>query len=135
MTEEQNVNATTDEPTAQSAAPEYDPQDIEKNKTVAGLAYILFFLPFIACPESKFGRFHANQGLVLLITNVAGWIVLSVISTIITLIIPLLGLFLFPVLGFVFGVLILVLVIMGLVNGLGGKAAPLPVIGKIKILK
>lgn len=25
-------------------------EDIEKNKTIAGLAYLLFFLPLITCP-------------------------------------------------------------------------------------
>ncbi|NLA78908.1 MAG: hypothetical protein GX845_05135, partial [Erysipelothrix sp.] len=38
-------------------------EDIEKNKTMAGLAYLIFFLPLVAAPESKFGKFHANQGL------------------------------------------------------------------------
>ena len=36
-------------------------EDIEKNKVMAGLSYILFFLPLIACPESKYGRFHATR--------------------------------------------------------------------------
>jgi hypothetical protein len=45
-----------------SAIPVFDQADIEKNKTMAGLAYLLFFLPLVACPDSPFGRFHANQG-------------------------------------------------------------------------
>jgi len=37
-----------------------DPADVEKNKVMAGLAYILFFLSPIACPDSKYGKVHAN---------------------------------------------------------------------------
>ena len=31
----------------------FDPADIEKNKVIAGLSYILFFLPLIACPTQS----------------------------------------------------------------------------------
>lgn len=106
-----------------SAIPDFDPADIESNKTMAGLAYILFFLPLVACPDSPFGRFHANQGLVLLIFAFAGSFILSII--------PFIGWVLLPV----FGILCFVLMILGLVNGLGGKAKELPVIGKFRILK
>lgn len=65
MTEQKNKNqelGATQENT-------YTPEDIEKNKTMAGLAYLLFFLPLIACPESRYAKFHANQALLLLITG------------------------------------------------------------------
>lgn len=101
----------------------YTPEDIEKNKVMAGLAYILFFLPLIACPESKYGKFHANQGLLLLIAGIGGNIVLGII--------PIIGWLLLPF----YGIAIFVLAIMGLVNGLGGKAKRLPIIGKFDILK
>lgn len=44
---------------------EYDTQDIQSNKVWAVLAYlgILFFLPLVACKDSRFGKFHANQDL------------------------------------------------------------------------
>lgn len=102
---------------------EYTKEDIEKNKTMAGLAYFLFFLPLIVCPDSKFGKFHANQGLILLIFSIAGNIILSII--------PIIGWILLPV----FWILILVFGIMGLLNGLGGKAKAMPLIGKFTIIK
>ena len=42
-----------------------DPADIEANKPMAILSYIwfLFIVPLVAAPQSKFARFHANQGL------------------------------------------------------------------------
>ena len=52
-------------------------EDIEKNKTMAGLAYLLFFLPLIVCPESQFAKFHANQALILVIVSIAGSIIIS----------------------------------------------------------
>jgi uncharacterized membrane protein len=103
--------------------PVFDKDDIEKNKVMAGLAYIIFFLPLIACPESKFGRFHANQGLLLLILGVAGSFILGAI--------PIIGWILLPVLS----IFVFIIGIMGLVNGLNGKAKELPLIGKFRIIK
>lgn len=101
----------------------YTPEDIEKNKTMAGLAYLLFFLPLITCPESGYAKFHANQALLLWIAGIAGTVILGII--------PIIGWMLIPV----FGIGVLILGIMGLVNGFGGKAKRLPLIGKFDILK
>jgi uncharacterized membrane protein len=101
----------------------FDQADIEKNKTIAGLAYIIFFLPLLVCPNSKYGRYHANQALILFIVSVAGTIILSII--------PIIGWLLLPV----FSIGILIFAIMGLINGLSGKAKELPIIGKFKLLK
>lgn len=101
----------------------YTPEDIEKSKTMAGLSYLLFFLPLITCPESGYAKFHANQGLLLLITGIAGNVVLGVI--------PFIGWMLMPI----FAIGVMVLGIMGLINGFGGKATRLPLIGKFTILK
>ena len=51
---------------------EYDPQDIEENKFMAILAYfgILVIIPILAAKDSKFARFHSNQGLILCITAI-----------------------------------------------------------------
>lgn len=101
----------------------YDQADIEKNKTMAGLAYLIFFLPLIVCPDSKFGRFHANQSLMLFIISIAGSILLSII--------PILGwLLMFP-----FGIAVFVFAILGLMNGLNGAAKELPLFGKFRLLK
>lgn len=112
----------------------FDPIDIEQNKTMAGLAYILFFLPLIACKDSQYGRFHANQGLLLLILSVVGSIGLSVVSGILIAITWRLFWFTSLLYG-AFGLLIIFLVITGLINGLNGKAKPLPVIGEFQIIK
>ncbi|MBP3696889.1 MAG: zinc ribbon domain-containing protein [Clostridia bacterium] len=101
---------------------EYDAQDIEKNKVMALLAYIIFLIPLLAAKDSKFARFHANQGLVLFL----GGIIASVVA-----VIPVIGWIVAPIAGLV----ITVLAIIGILNALNGRAKELPVIGKFKILK
>ena len=60
---------------------EFDTQDIQDAKIWSVLAYtgILFFLPLLAAPNSAYGKFHANQGFILLIfqvvLTVASWLV------------------------------------------------------------
>ena len=101
---------------------EYDAQDIEKNKVMALLAYIIFLIPLLAAKDSKFARFHTNQGLVLFL----GGIIASVVA-----VIPVIGWIVAPIVGLV----ITVLAIIGILNALNGRAKELPVIGKFKILK
>ncbi len=101
---------------------EYDAQDIEKNKIMAVLAYVIFLIPLLAAKESKFARFHTNQGLVLFIG--------AILSSVIT-VIPLIGWIVAPIAG----IAITILAVIGIVNAIGGKAKELPVIGKFKILK
>ncbi|MBB2184389.1 hypothetical protein H0486_16030 [Lachnospiraceae bacterium MD1] len=106
-----------------SAEEVFDPADIEKNKTIAGISYLIFFLPLLACPDSKFGRYHANQSLILFILGVGGTIVLSII--------PIIGWLLLPL----YAIGITVFAIIGILNGLGGKAKELPLVGKFRLLK
>src|SRR5689334_12413568 len=53
-----------------------DAADIEQNKVYAVLAYIglLFLVPLFAAPNSKFARYHTNQGIVLFIAAVIGMV-------------------------------------------------------------
>jgi len=114
---------------------QFDPQDIEANKVMGGLAYILFFLPLIAAPQSKYARFHANQGLLIVLLSVALEIVIYILSLV------MLSIFsygLWAVWGIITTVLwlgILALEIIGLINGFTGKAKQLPIIGKITLIK
>lgn len=118
----------------QNSEKTFDPIDIEQNKTMAGLAYILFFLPLLVCKDSHYARFHANQGLLLMILSVVGSIALSVVSSMLIAITWRLFWFTSLLYG-VFGLFIIYLVITGLINGLNGKAKRLPIIGEIEILK
>jgi uncharacterized membrane protein len=112
----------------------YDEEDIKQNKTMAGLAYILFFLPLIVCKDSRFGRFHANQGLLLLILSVGGYIAISVVTSILATITWRLFGFI-SLMYSIFGLVILAVAVYGLVNGLNGKVKELPIIGKYRIIQ
>jgi uncharacterized membrane protein len=118
-----NENNKTQDVAKEKNVNEFSVEDIEKNKTVAGLAYILFFLPLLTCPDSQFGKFHANQGLLILILSVIGSIILSII--------PFIGWVLLPF----FTIAVLVVAIIALVNTINGKAKELPIIGKFRLLK
>ena len=101
---------------------EYDAQDIEKNKVMAVLAYILFFIPLLAAKDSKFARFHTNQGLVLFI--------LAIVSSVVA-VIPIIG----WIVSSIAAVAVTVFAIIGILNALNGRAKELPIIGKFKLLK
>lgn len=107
---------------------EYDSRDIENNKVFAILSYIgiLFVVGLIATPKSKFARFHANQGLVLFITEIALGIVSGIVSFI-----PVVS----GIVSAVVGLISLVYMVIGIYNSASGKAKELPVIGGISIIK
>lgn len=114
---------------------QFSAEDIEKNKVVAGLSYfgILFFLPLVAAPESRFGKFHANQALILLLAGVAGAISLGIVRVVLALIWWRLAL-ITNLLYTLFGLALAVVAILGLVNAFQGKAMELPLINNIKII-
>lgn len=112
-----------DEQTQQPVAPVVDKADAEKNKGMAILAYFIFFIPLLAAKDSKFAMYHANQGLMLLLTSIGVSIVLGII--------PILGWFL----ALFWPLVVLVLLVMGVINASKGEMKPLPVIGGYTILK
>ena len=61
----------------------YDQKDIQSNKTMGILAYfgLLVLVPIFAAKNSRFARFHANQGLVLLIVKI-GFSIISALKNI-----------------------------------------------------
>lgn len=104
--------------------PQPDPQDVEKNKVIAILSYIIFFLPYLVAKDSPFAMYHANQGLILLLTS----LVLNFVGSII----PILGWFIIIPFG---NLAILVFLIMGIINAINGQKKPLPLIGKFQLIK
>ena len=110
---------------------EFERDDINKNRVFAIFAYIgwLVLIPIFAAKNSKFARFHANQGLVLAIIMTASIFVLTLLSYI-----PYIG-WLFSVLDWIASLGITALMVIGIITAATGKAKELPLIGKIKILK
>lgn len=115
---------------------EFDPQDIAVNKVYAILAYlgILVLVPILGAKESKFARFHANQGLVLLIAEVAVSIAIVIVTAILSIVSYALGAIIGGLLNLIW-IAFLVFIILGIVNAAQGTAKELPIIGQIHILK
>lgn len=124
-----NLNNTADTTGA------YDTQDINDNKLMAILAYIgiLVLIPLFAAKKSKFARFHTNQGLVFFLANLALGLVYNIVVQILGGI-PVISI-LVVALGYLVSLVLFVVMIIGIVNAVQGRAKELPVIGKIRILK
>ena len=110
---------------------QFDPQDINDNKGMSVLAYIgiLFLIPLLACRNSRFARYHTNQGLVLFLLKLAISVVTSIFAFI-PVIDPIIG----GLISAVGGIFTLVLMILGIINAAQGQAKELPLIGKITLL-
>ena len=99
---------------------------VQDGKIFAVLSYlwILCFIPLLLKKNNKFAVFHAKQGLVLFIAEIALWIIG---------IVPVLGWFISIVGSLLCGILALV----GIVQALMGKYWKMPILGdyaeKIKI--
>ena len=109
-------------------------QDAAANKTMGILAYIIFFIPLITgdAQKSPFVKFHANQGLVIWLTAIAGGIAVGIL----TAILGMLRLwFLGPILSAALSIGIIALVVMGIMGASKGEKKELPLVGKFKILK
>jgi len=77
------------------------PEEIESGKTMAAIAYLIFWLPFVIedARKNKFVMFHVEQGIIALI------------------------LCFFCGIGLIF-------VVIGIINAVGGKVTPLPLVGQ-----
>ena len=99
--------------------------------------YILFFLPLVACPNSRFGKFHANQALLLLIASailsVAGGVCYGILWAI-----PLIPDFIKHVVDLALDIVLWAAptagMIFGIVNAAQGKAKEIPIIGKYNLI-
>ncbi len=130
--EEQKQEEQQAQPAPQEApkeAPKANSADVEKNKLMAIIGYIipiLFFIPLLneESKKSPFAKFHANQQLVLLISAIA----VNIVGTLI----PILGWFIILPIG---SIILLVVAIIGIINAAKGEMKKLPIIGGFEILK
>lgn len=99
-------------------------EDIEENRILSVLCYMNIFMiiPLVAKPDSKFIKFHANQGIIFIFA----WLLMTFI-------------FIIPILGWIIGafgyLFLMVVFIIGVINAYKGKVKRLPLIGKYDILK
>ena len=102
---------------------EMDSEDVSKNRLMAVLAYIgpLVIVPLLVAKDSKFAKFHTNQGLILFLLA----IVCSLLAKL-------------KVIGWLFsvcGAVVFILAVVGIIYACQGKAKELPVVGNWQILK
>lgn len=95
------------------------------SNVIAAVAYlwILFFLPLVVNPQDSFGRYHANQALILFIVSTLGTMILGII--------PFLGWIILPF----FGIACFILMVLGMINAFQGLEKPLPFIGGFTLIK
>jgi len=101
-----------------------DSADVEKNKVMAILAYILFFVPLLAAKDSPFAKYHANQGTWLVIIGIVG----NVIAGLLTVVV--IGACLLPIINLAW----IVYAVLGIVNAANGKMAALPGFASLPVL-
>jgi uncharacterized membrane protein len=117
--------------------------DVERHKGMALAGYVCFVIPLVLAPNSKFARFHANQGLLLWIAlavcvvtviglQVASWLAGVVFSRVAILAFFFGGLF--HLLQFALLVTWVGLMIYGMLQALGGERKPLPGIGHWNVI-
>lgn len=114
------------EPTAEPTAAVITKSDIEKNKVWAAISYLGLIGIIIAlvceAKDSPFVKFHLNQSV--------GLLVASLVAFAISLI---------PILGWILGPLIwlvvLVFMVMGIINAAQGQVKRLPLIGNLDLIK
>ena len=115
-------------PGAPAGAPQGSNLDVEKNKMMAIVGYIipiLFFVPLVGeGKNSRYAKFHSNQQLVLLIAAIA----VNVVGGII----PFIGWFILLPIG---TIIVIVLAIMGIINASKGEMKKLPIIGGFELIK
>lgn len=110
---------------------EFDAADIEANKIMGIFAYLswLVLIPIFVAKESKFARYHANQGITLAIAEIIAFVILGILAKI-----PFIG-WIFAIVEWLLGLACIILACLGIINAANGKAKELPFVGSIKILK
>ncbi len=94
-------------------------KDIEENKAIAFLSYlgILFLIPLLAKPKSKFCVHHAKNGLILFIA----WLIIAAVS-----IVPFLG----WLIAFLGAIVLFIYCIVGIIKALQGEFWEMPFLGQ-----
>ncbi len=108
------------------------PRDAYRNRDITLLCYLplLFWIPLVSRPRSRFARFHANQGLVLYIFLFTWWIIEAILTRFFN---DQLLYFLSIILAS-FNILALILIGFGILSVTNEQARELPLIGRIRII-
>lgn len=108
--------------------------DVANNKILSILCYFgpLVLVVIFMMKNSRYARFHANQGLLLLIFEAAGAILLGLAGSALYYSSVY---FLATLLWTLFWISIVILLLMGITNAASGREKRLPVLGRFNIIK
>ena len=124
------------EPKTNSLDKSDEARDIASNKVFAVLSYFgpMILIPIFMGRDSRFARFHINQGLLMIISLFAIAAVISILSEIfLSVSIWLYSLII--LLWIAWWIALVTMMIIGLVNAAGGRMKQLPGIGRLRLLK
>ena len=112
-------------------------EDLKGKKFTACLSYLFWFtvIPMIYSTESKFIKYHANQGLVLAIAETVFLILTAAVSKLLWAYSRSTSLLVETTMLMVFVGVFGVLSLIGIVNVIRGKEKPIPTFGHIKLWK
>ena len=126
----------------QPEGPYDEARDAAENKTMGILAYVFPLIPLLATPNSKFARYHANQGILLWLLgvafNIVSWILNSIFYSIFWTSWSMRYSTYSMLRGFIWLIvwaIIILFAVIGIMNASKGEKKPLPIIGGITILK
>ena len=116
-------------------APEQE--DLKGKKFTACLSYLFWFavIPMIYSTESKFIKYHANQGFVLATVETIFLVIMVIVSKILWSVSRATSLLVETTMLMVFVGVFGVLSVIGIFNVIRGKEKPIPTFGHIKLLK
>ena len=86
----------------------------------------LFIIPLIAAPNSKYAKFHANQGIILCILNAVSSLLVELFEKFTSL---------HHAVALIVDGIMVCFTIYGVYNSVSGKAKQLTIIGNCKILE
>lgn len=99
--------------------------------SLIGYFWFFFFIPLLV-KNNKYCKYHANQGLDLLLFSICGGLFVSLIANFFNLLsLNIIGI----IIKIVFSLIIFFFFIFGLVNVINNKAKDLPFIGVFRIIK
>ncbi len=97
--------------------------EIDNDKLWGVLAYILFLIPLLAVKRrSTFLNYHINQGIILIFVELIGYFGLGLLPWWVGI---------FMAIRWIWNLITITLLVIGIKNVLESKMSPLPVIGKL----
>ena len=112
-------------------------EDLKGKKITACFSYLFWFtvIPMVYSSESKFIKYHANQGLVLAIAETIFLIITVIVSKILWIWSRSTSLLVETMLIMIFIGVFGILSVIGIIHVILGKEKPIPTFGHIKLWK